>query len=153
MIAVLASIADEAALSFARSFPGSRASVLTCLDIARDSSCFCYPDFEASTITVGGKRVRIAEIDGVVNLLPTVFPEELIFYPQEECIYQAAEFTALLTFFLSALSCPVINRPTTLNLNGPVLNPIGWHLLAHAANIPTVALSIESDKPIDDFEK
>jgi hypothetical protein len=74
-------------------------------------------------------------------------PASLSVYDAEEREYQAAELHAWLTYFLSALSCPVINRPSALSLGGPVLNPLGWLQLARSAGIPVAPLEVKSDEP------
>src|SRR5437016_3011803 len=111
MILVLASLIDEAAASFARELASdAAASLVTCADLASGPLNLRHPDFDASTITVSGETIPVGRIGGIVNLLPAVFPDELIFYDEEEREYQAAEMHALLTFFLSSLGCPVLNR-------------------------------------------
>jgi len=152
VILLLASLVDKKALAFATEFPNPAAvSVVTCRDIAEDSSTFCYPDFLASTITLHGQTISVFSIRGVINLLPAVYPDELVFYPPEEREYQASEFHALLTFFLSALACPVINRPTPSSLTGPYLNPIGWYNMAHQLDIPVSSVSLDSDAFVNPF--
>src|ERR1035438_8041453 len=100
MILILASIADSEAPLFAGEFGGA-ASVLTCDDLVRRPTRLLHPALEESTISVGAKTVALREIRTVLNLLPTVMPNELAMYPPEERTYQAAELRALLTYFLS----------------------------------------------------
>src|SRR5258708_1980427 len=114
MILVLASIGDESADAFAHEFPADTAAVFTCFNLAGERSSLPHPAFSDSTITAGGRKIGVGEIEGVINLLPAVFPGELVFYAPEEREYQAAEFHALLVFFLSSLKCPVLNRPSRL---------------------------------------
>jgi hypothetical protein len=145
VILVLASIVDEAAASFARELAsGAAAALVTCAALASAPLNLHHPHFDASTITVGGESISIGRIAGVVNLLPAVFPDELFFYDEEERAYQAAEIHALLTFFLSSLPCPVINRPTAASLTGPFLNPLGWRQLTRSLGIPAVSIDIQS---------
>ncbi|MDP4220176.1 MAG: hypothetical protein Q8916_10505 [Bacteroidota bacterium] len=147
MILVAASIADEDAASFVRTYKDAAVSLFTCFDIASNKSSLRYPQFNDSYITVGGKQISLHEIRGVVNVLPAIFPGELFFYPEEEREYQAAEFHALLTFFLSALQCPVINKPSSLSLSGPFINPMSWYHVAHEIGIPLSRMQIDSDDP------
>jgi len=135
MILILASIADTHAVAFAGEFPRP-ASVLTCNDLVRGPSRLFHPRFSDSTITVAGRTVRIGEISAVLNLLPAVLPNELAAYPPEERTYQAAEFRALLVYFLASLPCPVVNRASTVSLTGTVQNPAAWFAVAEAAGIP-----------------
>ena len=149
MFLVLASIADSAAASFATD---AAARLFTCTDLATHSMSVHHPDILSSHITVDGRDVSVGEIDGVVNLLPVVLPDELNFYPREEREYQAAELQALLTFFLSALPCPVTNRPSPTSLSGGCGSPLGWLDLAHSLGIAVSPLALDSasleDRPV-----
>lgn len=149
MILVLAGAREGAAAGFAEELAPLPAAVLTCADLAVQQSCLRHPGFADSTIRVAGERMPVAAISGVVNALPAVLPEALTVYAEEERDYQAAELRAWLTFFLSSLGCPVVNRPTPLSLTGPVLSPIGWFHLARAAGIPLAPLELDSDEPGD----
>lgn len=151
MILVLASVVDQAASAFAKELASvTAASVLTCRDLAEGSTVFRYPDFAGSSLTVDGRRVGVGEISGVINLLPAVFPEELFFYPPEEREYQAVEFRALLTFFLSALACPVVNRPTPQALSGPCSSSIGWRYFAKRKGFAVSTMKLDTDN-VDGF--
>jgi hypothetical protein len=146
VILVLASLADQDAVAFAKEFADAAAiSVLTCRDLAEDHTVLRYPDFASSTLTIDCRKIAIGEIEGVINVLPAVFPEELVFFPPEEREYQAAEFHALLTFLLSSLPCPVVNRPAAGSLSGPCLNPIGWYHLAQGLGIPVSPIQLDTD--------
>ena len=152
MILVLASVIDAAAASFATELAaGTAASLMTCADLASAPLALRHPDFETSTITVDGKTTAVTAIRGVVNLLPVVFPSELVFYDEEEREYQAAELHALLTFFLSSLACPVLNRATAASLTGPFPNPLGWRQLARKEGIPVTNIEMSSTKFANPF--
>jgi hypothetical protein len=146
MILVLASIIDAAAASFAKELASeAAASLITCADLASAPLNLHHPNFDASTITVGGETVPVLDLAGVVNLLPAVFPDELIVYDEAEREYQAAEIHALLTFFLSSLACPVINRATATSLTGPFPNPLGWRQLARSSGLAVAPMELRSD--------
>jgi hypothetical protein len=146
MILILASIVDAAATLFAKEYADAAAlSVLTCRDLAENRLVLRYPDFAASTLEIGGRVVCVDEIAGVINVLPAVFPQELVFYPPEEQEYQAAEFHALLTFFLASIRSPVINRPAAGSLAGPYVNPLSWHHLAQRLGIPVSSINVDTD--------
>jgi hypothetical protein len=149
MIVILARECDAAARSLAARW-GERARVLCCADIAQHRTAICHPRLEDSTLE--GCSLPIARIEGVLNLLPSIAAEELRFYPPEEREYQAAEFHALLLYLLSALSCPVINRPTALSLNGPVFNPLGWYHLASRVGIPLTPLLTADNHLVPEFD-
>jgi len=152
VILVLASLADRDAVAFAKEFADAAAiSVLTCRDLAENRTVLRYPDFASSTLTVDCRKIAIGEIEGVINVLPAVFPEELVFFPPEEREYQAAEFHALLTFFLSGLPCPVVNRPAAGCLSGPYVNPIGWYHLAQRMGIPVSPIRLDTENFVNPF--
>jgi len=146
MILVVCSVVDDAAVKLAeeiRSF--AAASVLTCRDLAMSKCALRCPDVVASEINLHGHRVMANEIRGAVNLLPAVFPDELYFYPDSEREYQAAEFHALLTFFLAALPCPVVNRPTATSLVGPYSSRSAWLHVASNLTIPVAEVRLSSE--------
>jgi hypothetical protein len=146
MILVLASIIDEAAASFVKHLASDAdAALITCTDLASSPLNLHHPNFDASTITVARETIRVDRLAGFVNLLPVVLPDELIFYDEAERDYQAAEIHALLTFFLSSLACPVINRATATSLTGPFHNPLGWRQLARSLGIPVSGIAICSN--------
>jgi hypothetical protein len=154
MILVLASVVDEAARAFAQELARvTPASMLTCRDLAEQPIALRYPDFPASTLTVDGRTLAVGRIHGVINLLPAVFPDELFFYPPEERDYQAAEFHALLTFLLSALACPIVNRPTPAALSGPYASSIAWHHFAKRTRIPVASMELDTDSFNDFFPR
>jgi hypothetical protein len=147
MILVVCSVVDDAAVKLAeeiRSF--TAASVLTCRDLAMSKCALRCPDVVASEINLHGHKVMGREIRGAVNLLPAVFPDELYFYPDSEREYQAAEFHALLTFFLAALPCAVVNRPTATSLVGPYSGRSAWLQVASKLRIPIAEVRLSSEE-------
>lgn len=144
MILMLVSSYHKEAATFVKQFPEGAVSILTCADLAQKSTNLFYPGFENSTITIEGIAVPISAISGVVNFLPVILPEELYFLPEEEREYQAAEFHALLTFFLHSLPCPVINRPSASGLTGTFNHALYWLDMARKLEIPTIPLVIDS---------
>ena len=152
MILVMASAVDDAAVEFAEEISAfAAASVVTCKNLATESMALRYPNFLSSTFSAAGRVVSASDVRCIINLLPVVFPDELFFYPSEERDYQAAEFHALLTFFLSGFTCPVINRPTSMSLTGACSSPIGWYHLARKHGIPVVEVQVNSDEFVNPF--
>jgi len=152
VILILASIVDAAAAAFAEEFAvAASVSLMTCRDLAASRIALHHPNFAASTLTIGGREVSVREIGGIINLLPAVFPEELFFYPPWEQEYQAAEFHALLTFLLSSIDAPVINRPAGGSLAGPFVNPVAWYHVAWRAGIPLSSISIDTTDFVNPF--
>jgi hypothetical protein len=147
VILVIAEPGDQGAASLAAELAPLPAAAVSMVDFAAAPSCLHHPDFEASTVTVAGRSLPVREIRAVVNALPAVLPGSLSVYEIEEREYQAAELHAWLSYFLSALRCPVINRPSALSLGGPVRGALGWLHLARAAGIPVAPLAVSSDDP------
>jgi hypothetical protein len=96
------------------------------------------PGAGGGTAVVGGRVIATREITGVVTRLPAVFEQELGWVEPPDRAYVASEMTAFLTAWLSALSCPVLNRPTAGCLAGPGLTPEHWTRLAAHVGIPVV---------------
>ena len=145
MILVTCSVVDDAAAKLTeeiRSF--AAASVLTCRDLALSKCAIRCPNIAYSRLTLAGRNVAAGEILGVINLMPAVFPGELYFFLETEREYQAAEFHALLTFFLGALPCPVVNRPTAASLTGPYAGKAAWIHVARRLGIPVADLHLDS---------
>jgi hypothetical protein len=147
VILVIAEPGDQDAALLVAELAPRPAAAVSIVDFAAAPSCLYHPDFEASTVTVAGRSLPVRDIRAVVNALPAVLPGSLSVYEIEEREYQAAELHAWLSYFLSALSCPVINRPSTLSLGGPARGALGWLHLARAAGIPVAPVAISSDDP------
>jgi hypothetical protein len=148
---MIARAADAAARALAARWDQD-ATVLTCADLGVGRTELRHPRFLESSVTAEGRSIDLASVTGVVNLLPAVSLTEISFYPEEERDYQAAEFHALLLFVLSALKCPIINRASTLSLNGPVFNALGWYHLANRAGIPLAPVLVERRRLIPGFD-
>jgi hypothetical protein len=146
VIVILAAMRDDDTASLASELP-ARAAILTLAELAAERSCLHDPGFERSTVTVEDDEIGVGEIAGIVNLLPAVLPDALTIFDPNEREYQASELHAWLLFFLSALRCPVVNRPTPLSLNGPVQGGLGWFALARASGVPVSAVSVGSSEP------
>lgn len=96
---------------------------------------------ERSSIVADGAVRAVGEITGVLNLLPYVAEDELVTIEPADRAYVSAELTALLFYFLNALTCPVVNRPSAECLTGPGWRHEQWLLACRQAGIPTGPLS------------
>ena len=102
---------------------------------------WCYqPCGRAGSITVDGRRLSLAEIDGVYVRLPCVVEEDLPHIVPEDRAYVAAEMTAFLLSWLNELPCPVVNRPTDACLCGPSWRSERWLQFASRRGIPVVPI-------------
>ena len=91
---------------------------------------------DAHTAVVEGMPVAQEQITGVLTRLSCVFEEELSDIVARDREYVAAEMTAFLWFWLSSLSCPVVNRPTSAGLSGACRQEY-WASIAAQADLPT----------------
>jgi hypothetical protein len=144
VILILAPHGYEGARALVGELAPFAAAATSWLDFVAAPSSLHHPHFERSTITVGGRTVSVTDIRAVVNALPAVMPGELTVYDVAEREYQAAELHAWLTFFLTALPCLVLNRPSALSLAGPALSPLGWFHLAQKAGVPIAPTDLDS---------
>ena len=115
------------------------ASLLTCDDLSvagwrhyvGASSCAA-----PSAAVIGGRTVAVREIKGVLIRWPGVFEQELAHIVEADRSYVAGEMKAFLVSWLMSLECPVINRPTPVNLSGPYWRLEQWTHAAAQLGIP-----------------
>lgn len=131
MIIVIASCYDEGARTVAARWGTDRAAVLTCADLSVPGWRHYSAAAGTSVAVVSGRAVPVEDITGVVTCLPSVSELELLHILPAERAYVASEMTAFLLSWLSALTCPVVNRPSPVCLCGPFWRPEQW---AHAAS-------------------
>jgi hypothetical protein len=89
----------------------------------------------------GGLTLRTGDVRGVLTRLPYIPEAELTAIEASERAYVAAEMFAFLTFWLSRLPCPVLNRPTAGSLNGPA-----WHRAQWAAAAARTGMPVRSER-------
>jgi hypothetical protein len=125
VLVVLASRVDGPAAALVDRWPGA-AVLLVPADLSRPGWRFDPDDLARSTAALAGRTVPCAGITGVLTLLPRVFAQELVHVVADDRRYVAAEMTAFLLAWLTALPCPVINRPHPGCLCGPAWTPDRW---------------------------
>jgi len=135
MILILASQWDPAAKALAARWADCGAELLTPRDLSlagwRQSSA--APG--GAIAILDGRPVPQREITSVLTRLPCVDPRELLHILPEDRDYIAAEMTAFLLFWLSRLTCPVLNAPVAPCLSGPFWRQEKWVHLASQAGI------------------
>jgi hypothetical protein len=87
------------------------------------------------TLVAERQLVAEKEISAVLTLLPCVFEAELVEIAPTDRRYVAAEMTSFLWFWLSRLSCMVLNRPTPTSLSGPNWRRDKWVRVAAQSGI------------------
>jgi hypothetical protein len=87
-------------------------------------------DPRADRAMIGGRSVEAGEISGVLTRTPHIWHEELVYLTPGDRAYVAVEMSAFLVSWLSALECPVLNRPVPSSLAGPSWRVVQWTALA-----------------------
>jgi hypothetical protein len=126
VIIVIASRHDQAARTLVARQGTDSAALLTCEDLSVPGWRHYFAARGVSVAVIGGREVAIEEITGVVSCLPSVSEPELLHIVPADRAYVAAEMTAFLLSWLSALSCPVVNKPSPTCLSGPYWRPEQW---------------------------
>jgi hypothetical protein len=89
-------------------------------DACRDQNC-CILD---------SKRRSCGDISGVLVRATHVAAEDLGHIAEPERRYVAAEMTAFLIYWMTKLTCPVLNRPSASCLGSPGWHPEHWAIMA-----------------------
>jgi hypothetical protein len=140
VIIILASQYDISARQLAERWTAYGACLLTAEDLSTPGWRYHLSNPSVSTAVVNGRRITVGEIDGVVTRLPWVTEAELPHIVPADSAYVAAEVSAFLIFWLSELTCPILNRPTAGSLNGPC-----WRREQWVANAARAGLRIRSE--------
>lgn len=88
-----------------------------------------------SVAVIGGREVKQSEIRGVFTRLQWVWEAELLDIAKDDRAYVSSEMSAFLLCWLSGMTCPVLNRPTTSCLSGPGWGPERWNFAASKAGM------------------
>lgn len=136
MIVIFASRFDKSASSLAERWKNYDASLLTCEDLSVTGWRHFLRAEDSDFAVVSGQIVAVSEIDGVLIRWPGVFAPELIQIAAHDRDYVANEMLAFLVSWFSSLTCPVINKPTPVNLTGPAWRLEQWTYAAARLGIP-----------------
>lgn len=136
MLVVLASRHDNVAQELVARWAESGAALLTCADLSVPGWRYLPDEPERSTAVVSGRTVAQRDIAGVLVRLPYVSEAEVSQITTSERSYVATEMSAFLLSWLTALQCPVLNRPTPTCLAGPYWRHPQWLHAAAQLGIP-----------------
>jgi hypothetical protein len=136
MLVVLASAHDATAQAIVAAWAPWGAALCTPADLSTRGWRHRVGAPEAAAAVIAGQIVPVAGIAGVLIRLPAVQPEELTHIAAADRDYVAAEMTAFLTAFVTALPCKVLDRPRAGALVGPAWRPEQWIRAAARAGIP-----------------
>lgn len=121
---------DAAARELVAKWGSRSARLLTAADLTSPGWRVHTDDPMGSTAVVQGEIVPAAEISGVFTRLPAITDRELPMLAAEDRAYAAAEMTAFLVYWLSSLTCPVLNAPRVPSLCGPGWRSEQWTMAA-----------------------
>jgi len=130
VIVIFASRFDESARSLVARWKNYDASLLTCDDLSVTGWRQFLNDKGINQAVVSGQVVDVTNINGVLIRWPGVFAQELVQIAAHDRDYVASEMMAFLFWWFSTLNCPVINKPTPVNLTGPAWRLEQWTYLA-----------------------
>lgn len=132
MLLIIASAWDPSAPALARRWSDEGARVLTPVDFSRIGWHWRLGTSSAGAAVTQSGIFDAREIRGVLTRLPYVHEREIPHIAPADRAYVAAEIHAFLFAWLSALRCPILNRPVTFSLCGPAWRSEQWlHLAAH----------------------
>jgi hypothetical protein len=134
-VLVIADRSDTAAIGFAAA-AAPEVRVMTPADLSQPGWRLRLGDIAGSTAVIGGEVVAASAIAGVLTRLPGVAAHDLPHITASDRGYVAAEMTAFLLGWLTALTCPIVNRPTPQCLAGPAWRPERWVRVANRLGIP-----------------
>lgn len=136
MILVLASGWDAGAVTLASRWRAHGARLLTPVDLSRPGWRWDPADPLAGDLAVGSDVAPASSVRHVVSFLSAVQPGELHHIATDDRDYVAAEVSAFLVAWLTALGERVLNPPTPLCLSGPHLRDAQWRRDAAHAGLP-----------------
>jgi hypothetical protein len=111
------------------------AGAITCDDLSRAGWRFRPDAPDDSVAVIDGRIVPCREITGILTCWPFVDEAELGHVVPSDRAYVAAEMHAFLKAWLTAVPCPVLNRPAGDSLAGPLLWPARWSRAAAEAGL------------------
>jgi hypothetical protein len=130
VIIVVASRHDQGARALVTRLGTDSAALLTPGDLSLPGWRHYLAAAGASAAVIGGRKIALEEVTGVVTCLPSVSELEILHIAPADRAYVAAEMTAFLLSWLSTLRCPVVNRPSPTCLSGPYWRPEEWTYVA-----------------------
>ena len=150
IVIVVSSRYDDASHSLVTEWPGGEAVLLTAEDLSRPGWRCALPDDGNTVAVVGDKRLRREQVAGVITHWPRFLAIDVPHIRACDREFVAAETTAFLTWWLSTLSCPVLNPPSSISLCGPVWRREQWLTAGKSLGIPVTDSTrlVSASRPI-----
>jgi hypothetical protein len=139
-VVVVASRTDAPAQGFVRRYTAQGVYLLTPADLSHRGWYYRVGDIETSMAVIGGQRIAARDLRGVVTRLSVVSEDDLEHIATPDRAYVAAEMQAFLLSWLTALRCPVLNRPAPACLAGPAWRPAQWTQAAARLGLPVTTV-------------
>jgi hypothetical protein len=150
LILIISNIANEAATALVDRFPVGAASLITASEFhASFRAGIAVSDFSSSGITIRGAGNSTKDVSGVVTTIPCFLPQEFYYIEPADRNYVCSEMNAFFIYFLSELTCPKLNPPSTRTLSGMSLQKIEWMKTAHTLDIPVWPFHLKNSQPTD----
>ncbi len=136
LILIVANRFDQAARKLEEEWRAHDAHVVTCHDLSVSGWRHYVGERQGvARAMIGGRPIATREITGVLTRTTFIWDQELAHIVQDDKGYIAAEMSAFLMSWLSALECPVLNRPVPGSLAGPSWHPEQWAVAAFQAGM------------------
>lgn len=87
------------------------------------------------------------KLSGIINRIAVPPRDHLLALTENDRDYAFQELFSALASWLSAIQCPVLNRPTAVSLSGPTYSPVAWNQMAVDAGIVPEIKAFELDRP------
>lgn len=146
MIIIVANCRDQVAKKLVKRWSAHSACLLTPLDLSKSGWSYRVGNIDSSTAVAGGIKISVRDIKGVIVRLPWILEDYLDYIIPQDRAYIATEMSAFLMSWLTALKCPVLNRPTPSSLLGPDWCNEKWVYTASQLGIP-----VYSSRKLADF--
>ena len=148
MILIISNYLDDTAGELLKLFPAGKASLFTSQHLSSRGIAAYSNQFNNSYVTIEENSLSVESITGVITLIPSIFPWELIQIEKEDREYVAGEMTAFMIYFLSCLRCPKLNPPSPSCLSGFNWRQEHWIKKAFELRIPVKPIEISSREKI-----
>jgi len=140
MIVVFANERDESATRLVQRWTNRGATLMASSDLSRAGWKCESRNSSRSECVMGGMQHHSYEIEGVLIRRLAVVGSDLPHITPSDRSYVAAEMNAFLVYWLTALDCPILNRPTPRSLCGPGWYPEHWMQCAARAGLRVKAM-------------
>ncbi len=145
MILIITNIIDEHAPELLKKFPVGEAALITSRELSNTLLQVNVNHFKKFRISIDGNVLSAKDITGVITLIPSIMPQELIHIEEKDRNYVCSEMNAFLIYFLSQLKCLKVNEPSCNCLSGTHYDMVYWSSLAASLNIPVFPFTLKDN--------